>query len=61
MSKYNKRLVLKFDPITCSKIKKIADERHKPMSSIIVHIIEETLKLERTIYDCNQDTNVIKT
>lgn len=45
MSKYNKRLTLKLDPITHSKLKKIADEKHKPMSNIIVHIIKETLKL----------------
>lgn len=45
MSEYKKRLTLKFDPITHLKIKKIADKKHKTMSTIIVHIIEENLKL----------------
>lgn len=45
MSESKKRLTLKFDPVTHSKIKKIADKKHKTMSNIIVHIIEENLKL----------------
>lgn len=35
MSESKKRLTLKFDPVTHSKIKKIADKKHKTMSNII--------------------------